>query len=350
MKRSAGWYPLIGVCLLVGLATSSAGDERPISRILFGSCIKQDRPMPIFKQIVARKPEVFVFLGDNIYADTVDMQVMRAKYAKLKADPGFHKLTESCAVLATWDDHDYGLNDAGADYAKRVESQQIFLDFWGVPASSPRRRRPGVYDARVFGPEGKRVQFILLDTRYFRGTLARGERQVGGPYKPSKDTSVTMLGERQWEWLEEQLKKTAELRIVASSIQLVADSAGQETWANLPHERKRFFELIRQTKAEGVVVISGDRHWSELSAERELAPYPIYDLTSSSINQPHGRGTPTDNSKRSLKTTYHQENFGEILVDWNQSDVRLQLQIIDAEGQSRISKQLRLSELRSEGN
>ena len=79
--------------------------------------------MPIFETILAQRPDMFVFLGDNVYADTDDMDVMRAKYAKLKADIGFSKLMDSCAVLATWDDHDYGLNDGGADYAKRAESQ-----------------------------------------------------------------------------------------------------------------------------------------------------------------------------------------------------------------------------------
>src|SRR5690606_36243460 len=136
--------------------------------------------------------------GDNIYADTIDMDVMRAKYATLKANDSFARLLRTCPVLATWDDHDYGANDAGADYPKRVESQQIFLDFWGDPADSPRRQREGVYDASVFGPAGKRLQVILLDARYFRDRLQTGERRVGGPYVPADDERLTMLGEAQW--------------------------------------------------------------------------------------------------------------------------------------------------------
>ena len=93
------------------------------------------------------------------------MDVMRTKYAKLKADTGFSKLMKTCPVLATWDDHDYGANDAGADYAKRVESQEIFLDFWGDASDSPRRKRPGVYDSHVFGSKGNNVKlcFGVLD-------------------------------------------------------------------------------------------------------------------------------------------------------------------------------------------
>ena len=262
---------VVGVILLwtssvraLDLSADAKGENEkntPLSRILFGSCAKQDRPIPIFKTVLAQQPELFLFLGDNIYADTTDVDVMRAKYAKLKANRFFAKLTTSCPILATWDDHDYGANDAGAEYTRRVESQRVFVDFWGDPPDSPRRKRPGIYLSRTFGPKGKRVQILLLDTRYFRGPLKKGKRRVGGPYVPDNDPDVTMLGEAQWNWLEQQLKKPAEVRILVSSIQCVAESAGQETWSNLPQQRKRLFDLITKTKAEGVLIVSGDRHW-----------------------------------------------------------------------------------------
>ena len=180
---------------------ATAGSRsQPLSRILFGSCAKQDQPKPIFETIVAQQPQLFIFLGDNIYADTTEMDLMRAKYAQLKADKGFAQLIKACPVLATWDDHDYGENDAGAEYLKRSESQQLFVDFWNDPEDSPRRQRPGVYDAHVYGPRGKRLQVILLDTRYFRGPLKKGDRRVGGPYYPNDDKNITMLGEAQWKW------------------------------------------------------------------------------------------------------------------------------------------------------
>jgi alkaline phosphatase D len=337
--------------MVASVGESSAGQktrrqDRSISRILFGSCVRQDRPMPIFKKIVNQRPELFVFLGDNIYADTTDMDVMQAKYAKLKSDPGFGKLMKSCPILATWDDHDYGANDAGADYAQRIQSQRIFVDFWGDAANSPRRKRPGVYDARMFGPQGKRLQVILLDTRYFRGPLRKGPRRMGGPYIPSDDKTITMLGEAQWNWLERRLREPADMRIIASSIQCVAESAGQETWSNLPHERQRLFDLIAKTHACGVLIISGDRHWAELSVEDASAPYPIYELTSSSLNQIHPRGTPTENRYRAEPLTYHRENFGAVTIDWERDDPLLALQVLDIDGRPRIERELRLSELR----
>ncbi|MBM83691.1 MAG: phosphodiesterase [Planctomycetaceae bacterium] len=323
-----------------------ADGQKPISRVLFGSCIKEQKPKPILLEVVKRQPELFVFLGDNIYGDTSDMSVLRAKYAKLGADAGFQKLIRSCPILATWDDHDFGVNDGGADYPQREASQREFVAFWDLPARAPPRFRPGVYDVAYFGPKGKRLQVILLDTRYFRGPLKKGERRTGGPYYPNPDKSITMLGEDQWKWLEQQLRMPAGVRIIASSIQCVSESAGQETWSNLPRERERFFNLIRSTKANGVVVISGDRHWSELSVARDWTPYPIYDLTSSSLNQPHGRGTPTKNQYRALPKTFHKENYGEVLIDWTADDPTLSLRVLDIRSELQFEKKLQLSDLR----
>ena len=106
----------------------------------FGCCADQEKPQPIWEAIVAARPDVFLFIGDTVYADTTDMPTMRAAYAKLAALPGYQKLLRTCPVLATWDDHDYGRDDAGADYPRKKESQQIFLDFFGVPKDSPRRK------------------------------------------------------------------------------------------------------------------------------------------------------------------------------------------------------------------
>ena len=318
----------------------------PLSRIMFGSCVKQNLPAPIFDSVISHRPELFIFLGDNIYGDTEDMQVLKDKYQTLGEIPGVASLRKKARVLATWDDHDYGVNDGGANYPKRVESEQIFLDFWNDAADSPRRKRPGVYDSHVFGPEGQRVQVILLDTRYFRSPLKKAERRVGGPYVPDKSADKTMLGEAQWKWLEEQFRLPAELRIVASSIQCVAQDAGQETWSNLPRERERLFRLIHHTKASGVMIISGDRHWSELSSASDGLPYPVYDLTSSSLNTVHGRGTPTDNRFRANPTTYHRENFGAITVDWTARDPLVTLQIRDIDGEPKLSKSVPLSSLK----
>ena len=339
------WVPLV----LAIASVSPARSEEPtaLKRILFGSCLKEAEVSPIFETILAQKPGLFLFLGDNIYADTSDMAVMQAKYEVLAATPKFAELMKSCPVHATWDDHDYGLNDAGAEYEKRDEAQKIFVDFWGDPADSPRRSRPGIYETAIYGVEGARVQVIMLDTRYFRGPLRKGEKRVGGVYYPNEDKNVTMLGDAQWAWLEEELRKPTELRLLVSSIQCVSEASGHETWANLPHERQRLFDLIGKTKANGVVILSGDRHWAELSVAREAVPYPIYDLTSSSFNQIHPRGTPTENRYRESPKTWHRENFGEVAIDWKGEDTVVNLLVRDLEGAVVIERAVPLRELKA---
>lgn len=304
--------------------------------------------MPIFDTILEDEPELFLFLGDNIYGDTDDMAVMRSKYAQLAADRGFALLRTTCPVMAVWDDHDYGINDAGENYQMRRESQEVFVNFWGDAPNADRRNRDGVYDSQIIGTEqGKRLQLILLDARFFRSDAKVGERRVGGPYYPDDDPTKTVLGEEQWKWLEAELKKPAEVRIIASGIQVIAEAAGQETWSNFPHERQRLFDLISKTQAEGVIFLSGDRHWADLSVQGDDGvPYPLYDLTSSSLNQIHKRGTPTENRYRAAGIeTWHRENFGVIEVEWQKENPQVHLRVYDIEAGVRIEKTVAVSDL-----
>ena len=170
--------------------------------------------------------------------------------------------------------------------------------------------------------------------------VPKGEKRVGGSWVPDDDRSKTMLGAEQWGWLEDQLKQPAQFRIIVSSIQFIAEDAGQEAWANLPHERQRMIDLLKQTKANDVVFISGDRHWSELSVLPKTLDYPLFDLTCSSLNQVHTRGTPTRNRHRFLPQTFHKPNFGIISLDWSSPQPSVTMQIRDSEGNVQIEHRL----------
>jgi alkaline phosphatase D len=139
---------------------------------------------------------------------------------------------------------------------------------------------------------------VVLIPQKIKDSLRRmaHERNEGfrGQYKATTDTTTTMLGETQWKWLEAELRKPADVRIIASSIQVLPDEHGSEKWGNFPHERTRLFRLIRDTKANGVVLISGDRHLAEImeiDSARSGNSYPIYEVTSSSLNAPSGNMT-----------------------------------------------------------
>lgn len=350
-------FPLafLALCLLV--VPARADDPKLLTRIAFGSCADQDRPLPIFDTIVAAKPDLLLLLGDNIYADLdktrkVTPEVIQEKYQALGKLPGYQKLKAACPILATWDDHDLGKNDAGVEYAFKDESQKLFLDFFGAALNDPRRTQKGVYTSATYGPAGKRVQVILLDTRYHRSALKKAPydpiKRIAG-YLPNADPEATVLGAEQWKWLEEELKKPAEVRVICSSIQVIADEHPFEKWANIPKDRDRLYQLIRDTKANGVVILSGDRHVAEVSLDAKSAGYPLYDVTSSGLNQGAKAWRVPEKSSHRVAAMPYGDNFGMVLIDWSGDDPRLTLQVRDEDGDTTCGVKVRLSTLKGAG-
>lgn len=292
-----------------------------ISKLAFGACCKQNDAQPVWNAIAAAKPDLFVFLGDNIYADTEDMTVMKAKYEKLGANPDFSRFRTKTRIVATWDDHDYGVDDAGAEYPKKEESKDLMLNFFGEPKDSERRKRPGVYTSYQFGPQGQVLQLILLDLRWFRSKL-QGENRH---YVPSPDERATMMGDAQWQWLEEELKKPADLRIIASSIQFVSPDHDFEKWANLPHEKQKMMDLLDRLHIDNAIFISGDAHHAELSAEKTAKGTTLFDLTSSGLN------TFLDASHRQNRYRIFMYDkgpqFGFVEIDWSKKPLSVSLQV-----------------------
>lgn len=322
-------------------------DSREVSTIAFGSCFNpREKHHEMFDGILKHKPEVFVFLGDNIYGDTRDMDLLKTKWKELDAVEGFAKLRKSSTVICTWDDHDYGTNDGGKSYPQREASEKIFLDFCRDPQDSPRRQRPGVYGSWLFGPKGKTVQILMLDTRYFRDELPRAKAKPKpdtlGWYEPTNDTKKTLLGEAQWKWLEEQLQIPADIRIIGSSIQVLAQEKGMENWGNVPHEQQRLFALLKKHKANHCFAISGDVHFAELS-RKDIGDYPFHDFTSSGMSHTSKGWAHAVNSFRVGEATW-QMNAGLIKIDW--ANQRIQLSAIGSDGESLISHQLELQKLK----
>ena len=352
--RIPGWLGIsvLGWLLRAGVSAEETSPQ-VLERIAFGSCGSQDKPQPIWDEVVKVKPELFLAIGDNIYGDTTDMDVMKAKYTELGAKPGYEALRKTCPVLATWDDHDYGVNDGGAGYSRKVESQQIMLDFYGVPADSPRRKRAGVYESWRFGPEGKRVQIILLDLRYFRSRASKDTRSAEekarlnlvGWYVPSEDPAATVLGADQWAWLEAQFRMPADLRIIGSSTQVIASEKGMESWGNFPLERKRLYDLIGRTGANGVVFISGDVHFSEISRTNE-GPYPLFDFTSSGLTNSHPGWAAAVNPHRVSPVAYAGPNFGLLQIDWGAPAPAVTMETRTLTGAVAISQKIQLSDLK----
>ncbi len=315
-----------------------------IQKIAFGSCSHEDKKQPLLSLAAKEGPDLFIYLGDNIYGDTEDMAELMAKYRKLGNKPEFQELNDSTTVLATWDDHDYGENDAGRHYPMKAESKDIFLEFWKEPTESERRNHEGIYHSLMYGPADTAVQVILLDTRTFRDnlTILEDKSKYKNDYQPCQTPDSTMLGAEQWTWLEEQLKKPARLRIIASSNQFSHEYNGWESWTNLPHEQQKMLNLIKSTKANGVIFLSGDVHWGELSKMQVDGLYPIYDVTSSGITQTWDEPEP---NKNRIGKVFMGNNYGLIEINWNMPDPELNISIKDRRGKRRVSHQLKLGEL-----
>jgi alkaline phosphatase D len=328
-----------------------------LQTIAFASCSNEEwtRDQKAFEQITALKPDLMLFLGDNVYgSDTADdpqLSGLRAAYWQQSRRREFIALAESVPYLAIWDDHDFGKNDAGGDFAGKVLAQAMFDRFWRIGPDSPQAHPEGVYGAYQIGPAGQRVQLILLDTRYHRSPLMPTD-QRGAPgkerYLEDPNPANTVLGAAQWAWLEAELKKPADLRLIVSSIQVLALGHGWEKFGNFPTERARMFEVIRRSGAKGVVFLSGDRHYASIAREPaspETVPFALYDFTASAVNMPWTVGPDgvQERAPNRISPAIAQENFGVMRIDW--AGRALTLESRDRDGKTLFSQPVPFDEI-----
>ncbi len=312
---------LIWGLLLVSCSSKKSLTEKKDFIIAFGSCNRVDLPNLLWDDILNTEPDVWIWGGDNIYADTDDMKALRAMYDQQKKEPNYRKLAQTTDVLGTWDDHDYGLNDGGVEFKAKAASQQEFLNFMNVPKSSELRKRKGVYNSKNYVIDGHEVRIILLDTRYFRTPLTP-DTETDKRIKPNEYGVGTILGDAQWNWLEKELQNsTADFNIIVSSIQYLSQEHGFEAWGNFPHEVDRLAKLIDDTKPKGVVVLSGDRHISEFSKiNLEGIDYPLIDFTSSGLTHAYREFSGEPNKYRVGEVVYT-ESFGILEFDFKAKTV-----------------------------
>lgn len=297
--------------------------EKRLDRIALGSCFKTKGDMPAaLARLIGHKPDLFFWLGDNIYADTEDMSTMRQKYDDKKRNADYQKfLAAEIPVMATWDDHDFGRNNDGKHYPKRAESQQEYLRHFDAKADDPRLNgQAGIYEAKMLGQKGEQTHVITLDARYFRSPTFAS-------YGACEGDATTILGEQQWQWLEKELSKPSEIKLIASGIQVLpplyqgrnrnnycafgdgkkfeqaisnlqeSDMSGTsyESWAEVPLERERLLRLVQKSinagNAKAVIFLSGDQHWGELlqkdiPASNEHGNMArVYEVTASGFGQ-----------------------------------------------------------------
>ncbi|KFK32929.1 hypothetical protein AALP_AA6G307500 [Arabis alpina] len=352
LPRFSLWWVSISLLFTVTIAQ----DSPLITRISFGSCANQSAPQPIWEAINKFDPQLFIWMGDNIYGDIrkpikvigkertfgpwrnsprfipSSEEEMKLRYAKAKSNPGYSRLKRNAKVI-------------------------------DEPLDSPRRKQAGVYASYTFGPTNRKVKVIVLDTRYHRDPLR-------------SDGSI--LGDTQWTWLEEELRgQRSEITIIGSSVQVISNLSAttgplfyMESWGRFPKERKRLFKLISDTKRNGVIFISGDVHFGEITRYDCAVGYPLYDVTSSGLVQSVEKVFPrplrfivrllfwyTPSTMRVINDnckfkacTYGQSNFGAISIDWNANPITIRLEIRDVNGFAVLGTNVSLSELQARGS
>ena len=304
----------------------SNSEETPTNFVItFGSGNNQALPNNFWKEIEKNNPNVWIWGGDNIYCDTEDMLYLEQNYLKQKNNAEYTKFSENIEILATWDDHDYGLNDGGKEYPKKAASQQLFLDFINVAKNDKRRNQEGVYFSKDFIVNNEIIKIILLDTRYFRTALTP-DTDTKKRYKPNSLNNGTMLGDTQWEWLKNQLKNSkASFTIIVSSIQFLSAEHGFECWGNMPHEIKKLENLIHTTNTKNAIILSGDRHLSEFSKkEIDNLSYPLIDFTSSGLTHSYSKFSGESNKFR-VGNVVSEKSFGLLKLDLKTNTVLFEI-------------------------
>lgn len=279
--------------LLILVVSCTSPNPEPFV-IAIGSCNKTHLPQPMWEEIINQGPDLWIWLGDNIYADSEDPEVLKEQYALQLQNPDYQQLIQSTEVIGTWDDHDYGLNNGGAEYVGKEASQDALLDFLGVPQDASIRDQEGVYNVHSYEAEGIKIKVILLDVRYHRDSLI----STDSGYTPNEEG--TILGAAQWAWLESQLTNSdADVHLIGSGFQILSAQHPYEKWANFPGEQERLLKLIAKTKPRGAVLLSGDRHIAEVS-EIDVSglSYPVRDITTSGLTHSYEE---VDNEPNSLR-------------------------------------------------
>ena len=278
--------------------------------IAFGSCHKVNNRNSdlVLTSIANQSPDAFIWLGDMVYGKDGDPEHLSKRFDQLKSKSSYQNLLESTEVYGTWDDHDYGLNNAGRDYKHKERSRADLFAFLNVPKNNHAYQRNGAYQSYDLSPK---IKLILLDNRYFKSEYA--PKPYNDPYPP--DYEGTILGEKQWDWLENLLKSsTADVHIIASGIQVLSPNHRFEKWQNYPNEYKRLIALLQTHTVKNPIVLSGDRHMSELS-QKDIGYTILYDATASGMTEALTNNLSESNPYR-IGQAIGVNNYGVIALDW----------------------------------
>jgi len=323
------------------------GVHPPETRVMLSSCTyineaPRDRDgapyggdFEIFGAMAQAKPDLTVWMGDNVYYrenDYTSAEGMAHRWRHDRALPELQPLLRTGRHVAIWDDHDFGPNDANGSFSLKGAALDIFKRqwanrSWGMPEV------PGVFGSFMESD----VEFFLLDGRYHRDS----DRDRDNPDK-------TMLGAGQLRWLKNALlASTATFKVIVSGSQVLNDPQRFEGWHNFRTERDGFLKWLQDHGIRGVMLASGDRHHTELLRLPRAGTYPLHELTCSPTTSGPGRNAKPEHPALHVPGTFvNQRNFCTLDVAGTRGQRTLTMRSWDFKGRELWSQVLREQDMR----
>ncbi|MFD2303062.1 alkaline phosphatase D family protein [Roseibacillus ishigakijimensis] len=298
----------------------------------FGGCARYNPPKEKMWSLIAdHELAAFLLLGDNVYIDQPHSRTkQRVHYYRRQLSPDFSRFTRSTGVYAIYDDHDLGKDDSVGGPEKftpawKWKAWQVFRENWNNPAYGGGEKLPGCWFNFSLG----KVEVFMLDNRYYRDF-----------------ENGTMLGPEQKQWLLRELKEsTATFKILASGTLWTehADKGGRDSWWGVPEEREEIFRFLEDEKIGGVILLSSDRHRSDVYRIERPESYDLYEFESGKITNEHTH----DRNEKAL-FSYNEGNFfGKLNFDFEKEDPEVTFQIVTLEDKVAYEMTLRASELQA---
>ena len=288
-----------------------------------GSCARfaEDPDQVVWRSVAAANPNLFIWLGDNIYGDSGEPSTLNGEYQRQRNVITFQPVGRAIPQIAIWDDHDSGLDNGDGSSPFKDSALKSFRNYWANPAYGL-EDTPGVFFEYRYGG----VDFFMLDGRYYRDPNAAPDVE-----------GKTMLGAAQKAWLMNRLRasKAPFKIIVAGGGWTISKGPGGDSWASFLTERNELFDFIRDERINGVVLISGDSHFAELNAIpwSEKGGYDMYELVSSPLAQDMSDGFLERRPERRIRQVYFgSANFGLLRFDMRGKDPWLEFNVVNYRG------------------
>lgn len=301
--------------------TAPAGPAR--FRVAFGSCFRRQITADerLWRALAQWEPDLFFWTGDNVYGDAHDPDILAEEYRRARDLPALATFIRGVPQVATWDDHDFGLNNGDRRHPSKAGALRVFTQYWANPPLGM-ADTPGAFFRYSYGG----VDFFFLDGRYHRDPV----EQPDGPDK-------TFLGAGQFAWLKAELRASgAPFKVlICGTGWSVAKGPDGDSWAAFRHERDALFDFLRDERIGGVVLVSGDSHVGELNCIpwSQRGGYDLVEVVSSPLAQ-----NPVDKWLRlqpevRLRPVFSAAvNFGVLDFDLTGEEPVLRANLVDADG------------------